>query len=61
MRTPKNNKNTLAKQAIHETNIEDRYQKIATAAFYRAERRGFIDGDAVQDWLEAEMEVDNTR
>lgn len=60
-RLPKNNKNTSAKQAIDETNNEDHYQRIATAAYYRAQKRGFIDGDAVQDWLEAEMEVNNTR
>ncbi len=61
MRPPKNNKNTLAKQVIHETNNEDHYQRIATAAYYRAEKRGYIDGDAVQDWLEVEREVDNFR
>ena len=36
---------------------EERYQLIAEAAYYRAERRNFADGDEVQDWLEAEAEV----
>ena len=27
-------------------------------AYYRAERRGFTGGDPVQDWLEAEVEID---
>ena len=31
---------------------------IARAAYFRAERRGFADGCALQDWLEAEAEVD---
>ena len=35
-----------------------RYQMIAEAAYYRAEKRGFIGGDAGQDWLEAEAEID---
>lgn len=42
-------------------NIEsggDRQQRIATAAYYRAEHRGFSCGDEIQDWLEAEAEID---
>jgi chromosome segregation ATPase len=31
---------------------------IAEAAYYRAERRGFIIGDTAQDWLDAEAEID---
>lgn len=31
---------------------------IAQAAYLRAERRGFAPGDEVEDWLEAEAEVD---
>ena len=37
---------------------EDRQQMIATAAYYRAENRGFNGGDEIQDWLEAESELD---
>jgi hypothetical protein len=37
---------------------EQRRQMIATAAYLRAERRGFSNGDAVSDWLEAEAEVE---
>lgn len=36
----------------------DRQQRIATAAYYRAEHRGFSIGDEIQDWLEAEAEID---
>jgi hypothetical protein len=31
---------------------------IATAAYYRAERRGFSPGNELEDWLAAEREVD---
>jgi hypothetical protein len=31
---------------------------IAIAAYIRAEKRGFDDGDAVDDWLHAEAEID---
>lgn len=37
---------------------EDRYRMIAEAAYYRAERRGFAPGHDLQDWLAAEIEVD---
>lgn len=38
---------------------ERRHQMIAIAAYYRAERRAFRDGDALADWLEAETEIDH--
>lgn len=37
---------------------DERTQRIATAAYLRAERRGFSNGSPEQDWLEAEAEVD---
>lgn len=48
------------KQAQSEANESDRRQKIATAAYYRAARRGFGGGYEMQDWLEAEMEINDT-
>jgi uncharacterized protein YfcZ (UPF0381/DUF406 family) len=33
---------------------------IAEAAYFRAERRGFQGGDPLDDWLQAEAEVDRT-
>jgi hypothetical protein len=36
----------------------ERQEKIATAAYYNAERRGFAAGGEVDDWLEAEREID---
>ena len=38
--------------------MEPRHEMIAKAAYYRAEKRGFEDGDPVVDWLSAEQEVD---
>lgn len=37
---------------------DQRHQMIAAEAYYRAERRGFVGGSPLQDWLEAEAEVD---
>jgi hypothetical protein len=31
---------------------------IAQAAYFRAEKRGFVPGNELQDWLAAEAEVD---
>ena len=31
---------------------EERYQLIAIAAYFRAEKRGFAGNDTVQDWLD---------
>ncbi|MFA6016023.1 MAG: DUF2934 domain-containing protein [Gallionellaceae bacterium] len=37
---------------------EHRYHMIATAAYYRAEHRGFAGGYEMQDWISAEAEID---
>jgi hypothetical protein len=37
---------------------EQRHRMIETAAYYRAEKRGFSGGDAIKDWIEAEREID---
>ncbi|MDD5329312.1 MAG: DUF2934 domain-containing protein [Sulfuricella sp.] len=36
---------------------EQRYCMVAEAAYFRAERQGFL-GDPVQDWIEAEAEIE---
>lgn len=41
--------------------LEDRHDMIATAAYYRAEQRGFHSGHEMEDWLAAEAEVDSRR
>ena len=40
---------------------ENRLQWIATAAYFKAERRGFIPGLEIDDWLDAEAEFDEQR
>jgi hypothetical protein len=37
---------------------EDRAERIARAAYFRAERRGFAPGHELEDWLAAEREID---
>ncbi|MFA5081689.1 MAG: DUF2934 domain-containing protein [Hydrogenophilaceae bacterium] len=37
---------------------EERQNWIATAAYHRAEKRGFVPGYEAQDWLDAEAEID---
>jgi hypothetical protein len=37
---------------------EERWQMVQTAAYFRAEQRGFEGGNPDQDWFEAESDVD---
>lgn len=37
---------------------EQRQAMVAEAAYYLAERRGFVGGDPERDWREAEAEID---
>ncbi len=37
---------------------EERWQMIAQAAYFRAQKRGFAPGGEIQDWLDAETEVE---
>jgi len=37
---------------------EERWRMVAEAAYYLAQRRGFVGGDANADWAAAEAEVD---
>ncbi|MBA3034569.1 MAG: DUF2934 domain-containing protein [Gammaproteobacteria bacterium] len=36
--------------------VDDGFAHIATAAYYRAESRGFAYGQELDDWLQAEAE-----
>lgn len=54
----KSSKNPPAKAWQSGNGEEDRQDMISTAAYYRAERRGFNGGDEVRDWLDAEAEID---
>lgn len=50
-----------APHTLHEKpaapSAEERQRWIATAAYHRAEKRGFAPGYAIQDWLDAEAEI----
>jgi hypothetical protein len=37
---------------------EERWAMVAENAYYRAERRGFVPGYDLEDWLAAEAEID---
>lgn len=37
---------------------EERKRMIAEAAYYRAERRGFATGSEMDDWIQAETDID---
>lgn len=52
------NKSLPAKAWQAEKSEEGRQEMISTAAYYRAERRGFRGGNEMQDWLDAEAEID---
>jgi hypothetical protein len=45
------------KKAV-QASAESRREMIAIAAYYRAEKRNFQDGDPVADWLTGEKEID---
>lgn len=51
--TPPHHKKDVTEQVA-------RHEMIAEAAYYSAERCGFNSGDEIQDWLEAEAEIDKT-
>lgn len=38
---------------------EDRHRRVADAAYYRAERRGFAPGQEYEDWIAAESDMDS--
>ena len=52
-------KRTAAPQMTRmELATEERQQLIAQAAYFIAERRGFVPGNELDDWLRAEAEVE---
>jgi hypothetical protein len=46
--------NFIGEQLVY----KDRYERIAEAAYLRAEQRGFEPGHEIEDWLAAEKEID---
>ena len=47
-----------AKKKVLQTSPEQRHNYIEVAAYYIAERHGFTPGREIEDWAEAEAEVD---
>jgi Protein of unknown function (DUF2934) len=45
----------------HRLTVEERHRRICELAYRRAEQRGFAPGGEIEDWLEAEREVDAGR
>ena len=61
-------KRATSKKRLKQTNKksgtmtpEDRHRKIAIAAYYRAEKRGFQCRCNEQDWFDAAAEIDNMK
>ncbi|WP_273702858.1 DUF2934 domain-containing protein [Candidatus Accumulibacter vicinus] len=57
-RISKNAGPTVMIDPENEPEAGDRLQRIATIAYYKAEARGFAPGLEMDDWLQAEAEVD---
>jgi hypothetical protein len=49
---------TTSRDLHNNDKAEGRRERIAVAAYYRAEKRGFKSGGEAQDWLEAEATID---
>ncbi|MDH3986023.1 MAG: DUF2934 domain-containing protein [Gammaproteobacteria bacterium] len=56
--TKKTTKTSGADASLLKISPEERWKMIAVAAYHKAEKRGFAAGGDVQDWDEAEKEVD---
>ncbi|MFN3398556.1 MAG: DUF2934 domain-containing protein [Sulfurimicrobium sp.] len=50
-------KKPSAAKAKKNVTPEQRYNMICEAAYFKAERRGFSPDNVIQDWLEAEAEI----
>ena len=50
----------ITAQGTPKIDPETRHQMVASAAYYRAERRGFKDGSELADWLEAGSEIEQS-
>jgi hypothetical protein len=46
--------------ARHPLSAEERHARICETAYRHAEKRGFAPGMELEDWLNAEREVDGT-
>jgi hypothetical protein len=56
--TERTSSGKAASSARMKGNPQDRLNYIATAAYYKAEAHGFMPGQELDNWLEAEAEFD---
>ena len=56
--TKKTTKTSGTDASLLKISPEERWKMIAVAAYHKAEKRGFTAGGDMQDWDEAEKEVD---
>ena len=56
-KTPARKRAAPARAAIARPSAAEREELVRTAAYYRAERRGFAPGYELEDWLAVEAEV----
>jgi len=52
-----NEENLISEDVEHVAHFPDRQEIIAELAYLKAERRGFLPGYELSDWLEAEEEL----
>lgn len=55
---PKQSTRARSARKTAEVTVEERQRMIEVAAYYRAAARGFQGGNATEDWLAAEWDVD---
>lgn len=54
------NFNSVSKPNNKEAIDKDKFQKmVAERAYCKSEKRGFVGGHEMEDWLEAELEIKN--
>lgn len=59
---PKKIKNSASSSKKNNPGVQiNRHQKIQEAAYFRAEKRSFMGGDPVEDWVAAEIEIDTQK
>lgn len=57
-RKPASDAASMARAEADATGGEQRHARVALAAYYLAEKRGFAPGHELDDWLAAEKEID---
>ncbi len=51
-------KAAVVSEPTYTSNDTNRLERIALAAYYKAQARGFVPGHEMDDWLEAQAEID---